>query len=363
MELSRRAIAVAVALSVGATAMPARSVAQPAPALAIDEGMFVDVNGVPQWITIRGRNLKNPVLLWLHGGPGMHMSFMAPVFTEWERDFTIVQWDQPGSGATALKNRGLPSGAMTVERYTRDGIAVTEFIRTRLKVSKVVLMGISWGTLLGVEMVQKRPELFSAYVGTAQAVGDKGNKLGYELALKTARERGDATAVTALEKVGPPPYKTLEELIVRAQYTNPPGQPPSPAEVAASAQLGKLLSAPPPKDARYNAPLPAPPDSEGGMAGFGMANFMATQRAVFAETWRWEARHLGLTFKVPVFIFQGENDINTPTATAREYFDEIQAPKKAFAIVPGSSHSTIVFHDELLRLLRLHVLPVVRGGD
>ena len=90
--------------------------------------------------------------------------------------------------------------------------------------------------------------------------------------------------------------------------------------------------------------------------------FMAAQQATFAETWRWEARHLGLTFKVPVFIFQGEHDINTPTATAREYFDEIKAPHKAFAIVPGASHSTIPFHDELLRLLRLHVLPLVAQG-
>ncbi len=221
-------------------------------------------------------------------------------------------------------------------------------------------MGISWGTLLGVEMVHRRPDLFSAYVGTAQAVGDQGNKLGHELALQAARARGDAAAVTALEKVGPPPYKTLEELMVRAQYTNPPGQPPSPAEVAASLALGKAMSVPPPPGARYNAPLDLPPGFDFMAAG--MATFMATQRAVFAETWRWEARHLGLSFEVPVFIFQGENDINTPTATAREYFDEIKAPKKAFAVIPGASHSTIVFHDELLRLLRLHVLPLVGNG-
>jgi pimeloyl-ACP methyl ester carboxylesterase len=286
------------------------------------------------------------------------MSYLAPVFADWETDFTIVQWDQPGGGATLLKNKDLPTGPMTVERYTRDGIAVAEFVRTHLKVEKMVLMGVSWGTVLGVEMVQRRPELFSAYVGTAQAVGKKGSTLGYELALKSAHERGDAAAVTALEKVGPPPYRTLEDLIVRQQYTNPPGEPCSPAEVAATAAMNKLMSVPPPPDARYNAPLAVPP-------GFDFtATFMATQRAVFAETWRWEARHLGLTFKVPVFIFQGEHDFNTPTATARAYFDEIKAPTKAFAVIPGSSHFTIPFHDELLRLLRLHVRPlVVKDGE
>ena len=330
--------------------------AQPAAGLGIDEGMFVDIHGVPQWITIRGRHLKNPVLFWLHGGPGMHMSFMAPVFADWEADFTIVQWDQPGGGATLLKNMDLPSGPMTVERYTRDGIAVAEFVRAHLKVERMVLMGASWGTLLGVEMVQRRPDLFSAYVGTAQAVGAKGNTLGYELALGAARKRGDAVAVTALEKVGPPPYRTLEELFVRQQYTNPPGLPSSPAEVAATAAMNELMSGPPPAGAHYNAPVPVPADFNF------MASFMATQRAVFAETWSWDARHLGLTFKVPVFIFQGENDLNTPAATAREYFDEIQAPKKAFAMIPGASHFTIPFHDELLRLLRLHVRPLLVKG-
>jgi pimeloyl-ACP methyl ester carboxylesterase len=352
MNMNRRAFVVAAMLSVSAV-LPAPSLVQSPAPLAIDEGMFVDINGVPQWITIRGRNLKNPVLLWLHGGPGMHLSFMAPVFTDWETDFTIVQWDQPGGGATLLKNKDLPSGPMTVERYTRDGIAVAEFVRAHLKVEQMVLMGASWGTLLGVEMVQRRPELFSAYVGTSQAVGDKGNKLGYELTLKAARERGDTTAVTALEKVGPPPYRTLEELFVRQQYSNPPGQPPSPAELAATAAMNKLMSGPPPPDAHYNAPLPLPP-------GFNfMATFMATQRAVFAETWSWEARHLSLTFKIPVFLFQGEYDFNTPAATAREYFDDITAPKKAFAIIPGASHYTLPFHDELLRLLKLHVRPLV----
>ena len=111
MKLYPRMFVVGMMVSVGTAVLPARSVAQPAAAaLAIDEGMFVDINGVPQWITIRGRNPKNPVLLLLHGGPGLHMSYLAPVFADWETDFTIVQWDQPGGGATLLKNR--PSSAI-----------------------------------------------------------------------------------------------------------------------------------------------------------------------------------------------------------------------------------------------------------
>lgn len=348
--MNRRSFSLGAGAAVAGLALPA--LAQTA--LAIDEGMFIDINGVQQWITIRGRDLRNPVMLWLQGGPGIGASFLAPVFADWERDFTMVLWDQPGGGATDLKNAEAGPGPLTIPRFTRDGIAVAEFVRKHLKVRKLVLFGISWGTLLGIEMVKQRPDLFSAYVGTAQVVsGARGSRLGYDLALQGARERQDKTAIAALERIGPPPYAKFEDFLVRQTYTNPPGQPASPAEKAATAAIGKLLSAPTPPDAHYVAYRTIPASYNGGKA------FLDTQRAMFGESWRWEARDLGLTFKVPVFIFQGENDLNTPTPLAREYFDEIRAPKKAFALIPGASHNTVPFHAELLKLLQVHVLPAV----
>ena len=173
----------------------------PTAQLAIDEGAFVNINGVDQWVTIRGRDLSNPVLLYLHGGPGFGSAFLAPAFSEWEKNFTFVQWDQPGGGFTLAKNP-TGQGPMTIERFRKDGIAVTEYVLKRTGARKLVVMGNSWGTLLGVEMVKARPELFSAYVGSSQAVGDAGNKLGYELALKAARDRKDAVAIAALENRG-----------------------------------------------------------------------------------------------------------------------------------------------------------------
>jgi pimeloyl-ACP methyl ester carboxylesterase len=88
--------------------------------------------------------------------------------------------------------------------------------------------------------------------------------------------------------------------------------------------------------------------------------FMAAQQATWKETWAWEARPLGTTFKVPVLIVMGEVDLNTPVSVAREYFDEIKAPAKAFEVVPGAGHGVILFHKELLALLEKHVLPIVR---
>ena len=113
----------------------------------------------------------------------------------------------------------------------------------------------------------------------------------------------------------------------------------------------KFMSAPPAADARYIASGQAPYD-------FGKV-FMETQQATFAETWAWEARDFGLTFKVPVFIFQGDHDLNTPIALARAWFDQIRAPHKAFEVIAGSGHNTLAFSGQVLALLDKDVRPLV----
>ena len=218
---------------------------------------------------------------------------------------------------------------MNVERFVTDGIAVTEWVRSRLHTQKVVLMGSSWGTMLGVMMVRRRPELFAYYVGTSQAVsGPEGGRLGYQLALEAARTRNDAAAVTALERIGPPPYSRFEDFLVRQQYTNPPGLPPTPEEAAATAAIGALLSAPPPPNARYIAQ---------GLGPYDMWSvLLETQRATFTETWAWEARDQGLAFEVPILIIQGDHDLNAPVSLARAWFDELSAPTKTFEVIVGA---------------------------
>jgi pimeloyl-ACP methyl ester carboxylesterase len=349
--MSRRQLGV-MALAAGSFgAADARAQQSGGATMAIDEGLFVDINGMEQWITIRGRDRKNPVLLLLHGGPGFPMSFMAPALADWEQHFTVVQWDQPGGGATYAKNVGRDQGPLTIARYVKDGLAVADWVRSQLKARKIVVMGVSWGTLLGVMMVQARPELFCAYVGTSQVVsGPEGGRLGYELGLQAARARGDATAVAALERVGPPPYAKFEDFLVRQTYTNPPGLPPSAAEAAASAAQAKALSAPVPPDARYVA--------RGLPATDFMQVFMTTVGAMTPQTATWEARDQGLAFKVPVFVFQGDHDLNTPAALARAWVQEIRAPAKGFQIIEGAGHNTFAFQGQLLALLNKHVRPL-----
>lgn len=320
---------------------------------SIDEGAFIDVNGVPQWITIRGQDLDNPVMFILHGGPGIALSSIAPHFAEWERHYTLVQWDQPRSGATAMKNFNQPSGPLTVKRFTDDAITIAEHVRTRLDKPKMIVFGNSWGSLIGLHLAKTRPDLVSAYVGTSQPVGGDDGKVGYDLALAAARERGDTKAIAALEQVGPPPHTSFDQFMVRQQYSNPPGFPATPAEQAASAAMFKWFMTPPPAGAHYIAPVAAP-------EGFNPeANFISTIQEMFNIYQDFDARKVGTRFAVPMFIIQGEMDINTPVSLAREYLDDIEAPKKGFATIPGAGHNVIAFAPELLALLNADVRPLV----
>lgn len=317
-------------------------------AAPIEEGYFTAINGVEQWITIRGRDQRNPILLFLHGGPGAALSGIGPLFARWEETFTVVQWDQPMSGATYATNIGKDMRPLTTDRYTRDGIAVIEHVLKKLAARKLVLMGASWGSELGLTIANRRPDLIAAYVGTGQAVsGTRGLAIGHDLALEAARKRGDAAAVAALERIGRPPYATFDDFLVHAQSVNQPG----PTEMAALMKVAPVLFAPPPPDATY---VPhGLPDVDP------LKLLMDALRPLWKEESSFEAASLGLEWKIPMYCFQGELDITTPTVLAKEYFDAIKAPAKAFAVIPGAGHATVFFPDELLRLLNTHVRPRV----
>ena len=299
---------------------------------SIHEAMFVSLNGVEQWITIRGDDVQNPVILMLHGGPGFPTSELAPVFAGFEKDYTLVQWDQPGGGSTYAKNMGKDIGPLTIERYCRDGIALTEFLEQHLRTNKVILYGTSWGTILGLEMSRTRPELFSAYVGISQASGPRGELLGYQLALKAARERGDKKGIADLQRAGPPPYHRFEDYIVRQTYTNPPGLPPTPQEQAGYSALAKIAGALDPA-ADYKAR---------GLPSFdGAKVFLNTSKAMYQQEEHWDPFKLPPSFVMPVMILNGDHDFNTPEQTAMELCHAISAPHKHCEVIPGFGHGTI----------------------
>ncbi len=349
--LTRRQFGLGIAAAAGAALVAPRFTLASNATRTFDEGRYVDINGIEQWVTIRGRDARNPVVVFLHGGPGLGMATAAPLFADWEARYTVVQWDQPRSGFTHARNLSRDIGPLTLERFTADALAVVNYVRKATGAKRVVLFGHSWGTLMGLTLARQHPEVVSAYVGTGQAVsGSRGSKLGYELGLEAARKRGDTKAVEALEKVGPPPYATVEEFFVRQQYTNPPGLPSSAVAKEHNQALRKFMSAPLPQNARY-IPADAPKYDM-------LANFLDTQKLMYREAEKFEAAStLGYRYRVPIHFFEGEDDINVPVTLAREYFDRIEAPRKTFRTIAGAGHDTMAFHDELLALFDSQVRP------
>jgi pimeloyl-ACP methyl ester carboxylesterase len=122
---------------------------------SIDETGFLTLGGIDQWVGIQGSDLGNPVILYLHGGPGEAQSPFLKEFTAWEAAFTVVNWDQRGPGKTFGHN-GPSTPDMTLDQMTQDAIEVAHHALRRLGKRKIILVGQSWGAALGVHVVKRR---------------------------------------------------------------------------------------------------------------------------------------------------------------------------------------------------------------
>lgn len=134
----------------------------------INESMYVDINGNRQWIGIYGQDKDNPVLLYLHGGPGSATSLYDYAFTrKWSDDYTVVTWDQRGCGKSYDKAH---KQTITADVMMQDGKAMTEFLRDHLQVDKITLLGHSWGSFFGANLALTYPEFYDAFIGTGQVI-------------------------------------------------------------------------------------------------------------------------------------------------------------------------------------------------
>jgi pimeloyl-ACP methyl ester carboxylesterase len=314
----------------------------------IDEERFVEIGGIEQWVTIRGQDRDNPVLLFLHGGPGdVTNPWSFAMFAPWEKVFTVVQWDQRGSGRTLRKTGPAVAATITVERMTQDGIELAEYLRKHLGQEKIFLVGHSFGSILGVRMARLRPELFYAYVGTGQVADEKRNyAVAYDVLLKKARAMGDAKAVAELGRVGPPPYANGEGYRVQWKWAN------------AFEGADQFLYA------TIGLALVAPGHSVQDINDTAAGEMLSAERLV-PQTNSLGPRELGLDFHVPVFIFQGSEDFTTPTELARQYVAQIHAPRKAFVEIKGGGHFAVfmksdVFLQELVKRARPLAVGIAR---
>ena len=311
----------------------------------INEKSFVRIGGIEQWVTIRGQDRNNPVVLLLHGGPGGAMSQLSPVLRGWEKDYVVVQWDQRGAGRTYGRN-GTNEQPMTGARMVQDGIALTQYLLIHLHKKKLVLIGHSWGTELGVQMIKADPGLFSAYVGTGQVVAkEEKEEILYARLMGKLTAAHDSDGIAKLKAVGPPPYKSEADLDVERTIQ---GHFDTDAE--------KNLT-----DAMTPVVLYSPDVSLRDIYDFFQGQSFAGE-ALYHELLGYDARKLGPHFDVPVFVFNGDKDLTTPADLAKAWFDGIDAPHKEFVLLKGGGHSAIMtMPDQFLRELNARVRPLALG--
>jgi pimeloyl-ACP methyl ester carboxylesterase len=274
-------------------------------ASGIDEASYVPIGGIEQWVTIRGQDRANPVILFLHGGPGdVTNPWTFGIFAPWEEQFTMVQWDERGAGRTLAKTGPGVASTLTVDRMAQDGIELAEYLRQRLGKAKIILVGHSFGSVLALTMVRRRPDLFYAYVGTGQVADATRNyAVAYDALVRKARALGNARALADLQRVGPPPYASGDGYRVQWAWAN---------------------------------------------AFEGADQFLNGT--------------IGLTFAIPIFFFQGAEDFTTPTALARQYLAMIHAPRKAFVTIEGGGHFAVFMRPtQFLAQLVARVRPLAVG--
>lgn len=292
----------------------------------VDEKGYLRIGGIEQWVRIKGSSCTNPIVVLVHGGPGNPTTPWADnVYKAWEKDFTIVQWDQRGAGMTFARNPMKDEDPLVLEQLRDDGVEVARYAARRFGKRKVILMGGSWSSVLGVHMAKSNPAMFCGYVSSSQVVANAvSQRDSYDATLALARAAGDADSTAKLEGIGPPPW------------TNPR----NPGIIRRVMRKYEALSTEPaPKTwwvfspeyatAKYEADYTAGEDYSWlqfvGLKGDGIGSKIDLYK-------------LGPKFDVPFYMVQGEQDLLTMPASSKRYFEFIQAPRKEFVLVPRAGH-------------------------
>ncbi len=288
---------------------------------------------------IRGENLENPPLVLLHGGPGMSETFFFRHFNApLEKAFTVVYWDQRGTGKSF--HRRIPRSSMTVEQFVSDLGELVDAVRARVGQQKVVLFGHSWGSAFGTIFAGRFPERVAAYVGSGQ-VGDSqaGEAASYAYALAEAQRRGNQRALRALAAIGPPPH-TAKSLWVERTWVS---------------RLEGLATA----GTMWKTALMFLEGPERSV--FDVRNMLRGFRFSIDAMWD-EASKINLLSAVPalampVFFFLGRRDHWVPPETSVAYFNALVAPSKMLVWFEESGHEPFAdeaekFNASMIELVR-----------
>jgi pimeloyl-ACP methyl ester carboxylesterase len=309
---------------------------------SIAELRAISLNGRKEWISIRGQDKTNPVLLFLAGGPGgSQMAAVRYDLAVLEEHFVVVHWDQPGS---AKSYGAMPIKDITPDIYIEDGIALTKYLCEQFGQKNIYLVGESWGSALGIFLIDKAPELYRKFIGTGQMISFLDTELmNYDFALNLARERGDTKTIETLESNGKPPYYGNDvtwKIMPYNQY------------------LGNYMAQNPEiANSGYNTFRDLFSSEYGILDKINyFRGMMNVFNSVYPQLYGIDLRKDYPSLDVPVYFFLGRHDVNAPTSLFEDYYAILSAPEKEIVWFEHSGHSPWInesrlFVEELLRVI------------
>ena len=294
----------------------------------IDERKVVSINGTQQWITVRGRDRNNPILLFLHGGPGAPEMPTSWTFQDdWEDYFTVVQWDQRGSGKTYLANDPAKiAPTVTIPQMISDSEAMVQYLRATYHKDKIFVLGHSWGSLLGLTLAEKHPEWLYAYVGMGQMIDSRSSEqLGYEHTLKAAEDAHDAAAIKELQSIAPYPEKDgavpFDKINIERKW---------------SVKYGGLSWGRDSYDYYYDASKLSPDYTNADRAAIGKGSLLSLTHLLKGFS---TADFENVTdFRCPIVIFNGRHDDTVSSDVTADWFARVHAPVKKLIWFENSAH-------------------------
>lgn len=285
----------------------------------------VELNRSQQWISIRGKDVNKPVLLFLAGGPGgSQLVTQRRALGALEDHFVVVNWEQPGAGKSF---DAVDKAELNPERYVADGIALVEYLRERFDEEKVYVLGESWGSALGIWMVQRNPDYFHAFIGTGQMVAFlETDQMCYDFAFELAQKRGDTKKLEQLTKQGPPPYygkgTALKESAFLMETFNYMNADPNIADDG----FNTFQDLAGPEYGLY--------DKVNWFRGV-----LETMDVVYPQLWDVDFREQVTQLEVPVYFLIGRHDVNAPPVLTEEYYEVLNAPHKELIWFERSGHN------------------------
>jgi pimeloyl-ACP methyl ester carboxylesterase len=290
---------------------------------SIAELTRVEIGGRDLAMMIRGHRSENPVLLFLAGGPGgTEMGAMRRHLEALERHFVVVTWDQRGTGRSYGELD--PTSTLTPQQAVSDTIEVTKYLRDRFGEDRIYLLGQSWGCILGVLAVGRRPELYRAYIGTGQMVSPRAtDRIFYRDTLDWARQNGKDDVAGTLTDIGPPPYESILDYEPALSYEH---------EVY-------------PYDRSRNS------EGEGGFSEnlfveeytllqqvHNLGAFLDTFSVLYPQIQHIDLRESAAELDVPVYLIQGRHEARGRAVLADRWFRSLSAPRKRMLVLGTSGH-------------------------